>query len=177
MHFLVTVDTDTGTVKKNNQDSIMFRHARCELGEIVMAIICDGMGGLEKGELASATVIREFERWYDEELPFELEHPDMQIIGNKWALLLKKLNGKISEYGNKLQMEMGTTFTGVLFVDSRYVVVHVGDTRFYQIGKKVRQLTTDHTYIAREVSRGNLTYEQAHRDKKRNMLLQCVGAS
>ena len=38
-------------------------------------------------------------------------------------------------------------------------------------------MTTDHTFVAREIRRGNLTVEQAKKDKRRNMLLQCVGAS
>ena len=177
MHFTATADTDVGTVKTRNQDSILIRHAASPLGEILMALVCDGMGGLEKGELASATVVREFRRWFDEELPFELEHTDMQVIGRKWALLLKKLNGQIGAYGARTHTMLGTTFTGVLFVDTRYVVVHVGDTRLYQIGNDLKQLTTDQTYIARELSRGRMTEKQARTDKRRNMLLQCVGAS
>ena len=58
MHYRVTADTDIGTVKATNQDSICVFHADSVRGEIVMAIVCDGMGGLAKGELASATVIQ-----------------------------------------------------------------------------------------------------------------------
>jgi serine/threonine protein phosphatase PrpC len=135
------------------------------------------MGGLDKGEVASATVINAFSKWFDEELPYELENINMQVIGGKWAWLLKDLNIKISEYGKRRNTTMGTTFTGALFVNDEYVVVHVGDTRFYQMNSTIKQLTTDQTYIAREISRGTITPEQAKRDKRRNMLLQCVGAS
>lgn len=72
---------------------------------------------------------------------------------------------------------MGTTFTGILFVGDQYVIAHVGDTRVYQITSDMKQLTTDQTFVAREVSRGTMTLEQALQDKRRNMLLQCVGAS
>lgn len=177
MHYLATADTDIGIVKQTNQDSVLIKHGEAKVGEILLAVICDGMGGLEKGELASATVIRAFSKWFDEELPFELENLDLQVIAGKWSLLLKDLNLKISEYGQSINTRMGTTFTGILFVGDRYITVHVGDTRLYHIGSSLKQMTTDQTFVAREVSRGTLTREQARTDKRRNMLLQCVGAS
>ena len=57
------------------------------------------------------------------------------------------------------------------------MIVHVGDSRVYQIDSALNQLTTDQTFVAREVSKGNMTIEQAKVDKRRNLLLQCVGAS
>ena len=72
---------------------------------------------------------------------------------------------------------VGTTFSGILFVGDQYIIGHVGDTRVYHIGTALHQLTTDQTFVAREISRGTLTLEQAKTDKRRNLLLQCVGAS
>ena len=177
MRFVAIADTDIGISKETNQDSVLVKHASCEIGEVMMAIICDGMGGLSKGELASATVIREFSKWFDEELPYELNRLDMQVIGDKWSHLLKSLNTKILEYAQSRNISIGTTFSGILLVGRQYVIVHVGDTRVYHIGASLKQLTTDHTFIAREIKRGNMTPEQAQKDKRRNMLLQCVGAS
>ncbi len=177
MHFTVTADTDVGIAKETNQDSIVVRHGKYFGGEVLMAVICDGMGGLEKGELASATVIRAFLQWFDEELAYELENPNMQVIGGKWSLMLKELNVRILEYGQVRGISLGTTFTGMLFVGGQYVIVHVGDTRAYRIGKDLRQITTDQTFVAREIERGDMTVEQAKTDKRKNMLLQCVGAS
>ena len=178
MRFLATADTDVGIAKSTNQDSVLIKHASTDIGEVLMAVICDGMGGLSKGELASATVIRAFSKWFEEELPFELENPDMQIIGSKWSLLLKELNARILEHSqNTGGKSMGTTFSGVLFVDNQYVFAHVGDSRIYFIDSSVTQMTTDQTFVAREISRGTMTLEQAKTDKRRNLLLQCVGAS
>ena len=177
MHYIATADTDVGISKSTNQDSVLIKHATTDAGETLMAIVCDGMGGLAKGELASATVIREFARWFEEDLPFELETLDMQVIGGKWSLMLKDLNLKILEYGENLGSSLGTTFSGILFVDDEYVIAHVGDTRIYHIGASLTQLTTDQTFVAREISRGTMTAEQAKTDKRRNLLLQCVGAS
>ncbi len=178
MQFFATADTDVGIYKSNNQDSLLVKHAVTDIGEVLMAIVCDGMGGLAKGELASATVIRAFSKWFDEELPFELENPDMQVIGSKWSFMLKELNTRILEHSQKTGgKSMGTTFSGILFVNDKFVFVHVGDSRIYHIDSAVTQMTADQTFVAREISRGTMTAEQAKTDKRRNLLLQCVGAS
>ena len=178
MRYVATADTDIGISKGTNQDSVLVKHASTEKGEVLLAVICDGMGGLSKGELASATVIRAFSDWFDNELPFELENVDLTVIGAKWSLMLKELNAQILEYSRSNGLEgIGTTFSGILFIDDQYIIGHVGDTRVYQIGSALTQLTTDQTFIAREISRGTITLEQAQIDKRRNLLLQCIGAS
>ena len=178
MRFIATADTDIGISKDTNQDSVLIKHAKTDGKEVLLAVVCDGMGGLSKGELASATVIRAFAQWFDEEIPYELENVDLQVIGAKWSLLLKELNAQILEYSKENSIEgVGTTFSGILFIDDQYVIGHVGDTRIYHIGASLTQLTTDQTFVAREISRGTMTLEQAKTDKRRNLLLQCIGAS
>ena len=180
MRFIATADTDIGISKNTNQDSVLVKHASYDGGEVLLAVICDGMGGLSKGELASATVIHAFSRWFDEELPYELMDVNLEVIGGKWSLILKDLNMRILEATRehcRSGEAMGTTFTGILFINDCYVIAHVGDTRVYQITTDIQQLTTDQTFVAREVSRGTMTLEEALRDKRRNMLLQCIGAS
>lgn len=178
MRYVATADTDIGISKDTNQDSVLIKHASTDKGEVLLAVVCDGMGGLSKGELASATVIRAFADWFDNEFPFELENVDLNVIGAKWSLMLKELNAQILEYSKSNALEgVGTTFSGILFVDDQYIIGHVGDTRVYHIGSALTQLTTDQTFIAREISRGTITPEQAKTDKRRNLLLQCIGAS
>lgn len=178
MRYTATADTDIGISKDTNQDSILIKHATYRGGEVLLAIICDGMGGLSKGELASATVIRAFAKWFDEDLPFELQNLELSVIGGKWSHMLKDLNLKILEYSKANgESSMGTTFSGLLLVNDEYVFAHVGDSRIYQIRNGVNQLTTDQTFVAREVKKGTMTLEQAKKDKRRNLLLQCVGAS
>ena len=178
MRYVATADTDIGISKDTNQDSVLIKHASTDKGEVLLAVVCDGMGGLSKGEVASATVIRAFADWFDNELPFELENVDLNVIGAKWSLMLKELNAQILEYSKSNALEgVGTTFSGILFVDDQYIIGHVGDTRVYHIGSALTQLTTDQTFIAREISRGTITLEQAKTDKRRNLLLQCIGAS
>ncbi len=178
MRFVATADTDIGISKNTNQDSALIKHATYSGKEVLMAVLCDGMGGLSKGELASATVVREFSKWFDNVLPYELVNFNISIIGEKWSFLLKDLNTRILEYVKKNGIQsMGTTFSGILFVDNQYVIAHVGDSRIYQIKNTLNQLTEDHSFVAREIKRGTMTSEQAKTDKRRNLLLQCVGAS
>ena len=91
--------------------------------------------------------------------------------------MCKDLNLKILDYGKLHNIKLGTTFTGILFVDNKYVSLHVGDSRLYYIGKNLSQLTKDHTFVEREIEKGTLSKEQAKKDKRRNLLLQCIGAS
>ena len=60
MNFLTAFHTDIGIKKKTNQDSLLIHQARTDTGNVLLAVICDGMGGLAKGEVASACMIRAF---------------------------------------------------------------------------------------------------------------------
>ena len=99
MKFCATADTDIGISKQTNQDSILVKHANTKFGQILLAVVCDGMGGLSKGELSSAMVIQAFSDWFDKELPYEFPQIDMNVIAGKWELLLKELKVNILEYG------------------------------------------------------------------------------
>lgn len=175
MHFAAIAETDIGISRNTNQDSLLIKHAECSLGEVLLAVVCDGMGGWSKGEVASAAAVHAISGWFENELPNELEEPDMRLIGNKCAALLNNLNTKIYQYGRRNNINLGTTFTGILFINDKYVIVHVGDCRVYHMAAEIKQLTTDHTFVAREIKRGTMTLEQAENDKRRNMLLQCIG--
>ncbi len=177
MRYVAIAESRTGMNKKVNQDSLLVKHATYGETEILMAIICDGMGGLARGEVASAAAIDKFDEWFSKDLPLELQSVNMSVIGEKWALLLKTLNEEIKEYGLKFNVKMGTTFTGALFINEQFVLAHVGDTRFYHIGTSIKQISEDHTFVAREMRAGRLTTKEAKKDRRRNMLLQCIGAS
>ena len=45
MRYTATADTDIGIAKSTNQDSVLIKHASTDIGEVLMAIVCDGMGG------------------------------------------------------------------------------------------------------------------------------------
>ncbi len=178
MNFVGTAVTDIGIVKKTNQDSVCIKTANTEkLGQIAMVVLCDGMGGLEKGELASAVAIRAFLDWFDNELPKLLTRLNWRTFSTEWEKLIKEQNYRISQYGKTVDVTLGTTVTAMLVIGGKYLIAHVGDSRVYQLTDKIIQLTEDQTFIAREIKKGTMTAEQAAKDPRRNMLLQCVGAS
>lgn len=82
-------------------------------------------------------------------------------------------------YGQQNNLNLGTTLTAMLFIGARYSIIHVGDSRAYEISKTgdVKQLTNDQTFVNREVSAGRMTKEEAKVHPKRNVLLQCIGSS
>ena len=58
MHYTATADTDVGIAKANNQDSVLIKHASTDIGEVLMAIVCDGMGGASGGQIASTKSVQ-----------------------------------------------------------------------------------------------------------------------
>ncbi|MGN0342798.1 MAG: PP2C family protein-serine/threonine phosphatase [Roseburia sp.] len=176
--YIATYHTDIGIKKTTNQDSLLIKKAQTPLGEVLLVIICDGMGGLAKGEVASADVILAFSKWFDERLSGLMAAGlNDGIMRQEWSQLVIQENEKIKAYGAKCNVSLGTTITGMLFACGRYYIVHVGDSRAYQLGETLVQLTMDQTVVAREVARGILTPEQAKIDPRRSILLQCIGAS
>lgn len=172
--------TDIGIKKKTNQDSLLIKNAETEKGKILFMAICDGMGGLAKGEVASAAVIHTLNEWFELELPYILSnHNPIEQIKRDWDDIIQKMNQDITNYGVRKSIQLGTTVTAILLMeDGEYIACHVGDTRLYRItDNTIDILTIDQTFVAREISEGRMTPEQAKTDPRRNTLLQCVGAS
>ena len=178
MNFIVTGNTDIGLTKSTNQDSLSIKVINTKLGRMAFVVLCDGMGGLEKGEVASASVIRAFDEWALTSLPNLCRSTiEDYVIRSEWESIITDQNERIKAYGAGLGIKLGTTVTAMLITQSRYYVINVGDTRAYELFNGIRQITKDQTFVAREVALGNMTEEQAKVDSRRSVLLQCIGAS
>lgn len=178
MNFIVTANTDIGIVKKTNQDSLSVKVINTSRGQMVFAILCDGMGGLAMGEVASASVIRAFNDWVVNDFS-KICNTDFSddIIRAQWDQIIVDQNQKIAKYGARQGIRLGTTAVVMLITQTRYYIMNVGDSRAYEVSDRLYQLTNDQTFVAREIALGNMTEEQAKYDERRNVLLQCVGAS
>jgi serine/threonine protein phosphatase PrpC len=175
-HYIAAAMTDIGTRKDVNQDSLTLKVANTSFGEAVLAVMCDGMGGLQQGEVASAVVVRAYDRWFVNELTGILKYgfkPD--DIKKAWNEIAIDCNERIAQYARQKYATMGTTLTVMLIVDDCYYISHVGDCRVYVMNDGITQLTTDQTFVAREVMLGHMTPEQAKTDSRRNVILQCIG--
>lgn len=178
MKYLLATATDTGIGKETNQDAILLKRALWGEEQIAFAVMCDGMGGLEKGEVASASLIKAFGKWFDEELPEILSSQMVETrLLTSWNKLIKEMNYKIGVYGLEHKIRLGTTCTAMFFLTEDYYIAHIGDSRAYEVKKRIIQLTKDQTLVQREVDWGLLTPKEAENDLRRSVLLQCVGAS
>ena len=178
MHYLTAANTDVGIRKKVNQDAFCLKIAETEIGEVLMAVLCDGLGGLSKGELASKTVIEGFSEWFDNRLPVLIQNNfDLVGVGQSWNTLMKEKNDKIFKYGVEHGIQLGTTVVAMLMIDGKAIICNVGDSRCYSIRSEFKQLTRDHTVVEKEVSENKITREQAENDPRSSTLTQCIGTS
>lgn len=179
MAFLTAYHTDKGIKKQTNQDALLLKSASTPKGQVGLFIICDGMGGLTQGELASATVVGHLSKWFDHELPglLEQETPETELTA-RLERAIGEINQKILTYGEGSNVQLGTTLTALLVVYSSYILVQIGDSRAYRLhADTITRLTKDQTLVQREFEKGNITEDQARVDPRRNVLLQCVGAT
>lgn len=179
MEYIATYHTDVGITKKTNQDSLAIRIIKMNEEQIAFAVVCDGMGGLAKGELASKEVTVAFMDWFEQTFLPIVERGEFQEVElvNQWNEIIQNQNKRLGEYGEENNLRLGTTVSALLLYKGFYYIAHVGDSRVYQLSDKVEQMTHDQTYIAREIAAGRMTPEQAKTDPRRSVLLQCVGAS
>ena len=178
MKFITAQHTDIGIKKKTNQDSLLIEQAHTKKGDVLLAVICDGLGGLAKGEAASACAAKAFSEWFRNEFP-DILYSGMspEALCDSWENLAKELNMRIIEYGNNCHLELGTTCVALLIVENTYYIMNIGDSRAYLISDNVYQLTKDQTWVQNEIDAGRLTEEEALVSPQRSVLLQCIGVN
>jgi serine/threonine-protein kinase len=167
--------TSTGPVRPINEDWLDFWESpdplmREKQGSV--AIIADGVGGFDHGEVASRLAV-------DSALEeFQAAPPDTK----PYALLRKMFTvacSKVHEraVSARTGRPMATTLVASIFRDGAVCVANVGDTRAYFIrGKTIRRLTTDHVATSVPVRLGILLERQAMASPKRSELTRSVGA-
>ena len=88
---------------------------------MVLAVLCDGMGGFDKGEVASATVVKTFEKWADEQLAYYNESEEyFYVLQKQWFDLISELNERIMRYGKSQGIKLGTTAVVMLLTQKKY---------------------------------------------------------
>lgn len=178
MNYITTAITDIGTTKNTNQDSLLIKSANTNIGKVLFAVICDGMGGLAKGEVASATVINAFNKWFLNELPILIDNGlSDEILKDSWNGIIKEQNNLIMNYGKNNSINLGTTVCAILITENWYCCVNVGDSRCYEIYDSLYQITVDQTLVQREYEAGRISFDELKTDPRRSVLLQCVGCN
>ncbi|GAB2767370.1 hypothetical protein GCM10027275_07120 [Rhabdobacter roseus] len=134
-------------------------------------IVCDGIGGWDQGEVASQLVAEAVAR-------FMQQHPTNCINETYFAEALASAYYDLREFliKNPLLSRLGSTLALLQLTNAGATVVHIGDSRVYQIrGGAILHQTQDHKYVQELVSEGIITEEQALHHPRRNSLSRSVG--
>lgn len=173
----IAVRTDSGMVRGHNEDAVF---ANPHYG---IAILADGMGGYNAGEVASgmATTLlsSEFEAAFSVTPPFRLD----PLTGDRFAhrCIQEKIAESNAAIFHAAESEpqyagMGTTLVTTLFYDDAVTVAHIGDSRLYRLrGTEFVAMTRDHSLLQEQIDRGFITEEQARHSHNRNLVTRALG--
>ena len=153
--------SDRGLVRQNNQDAVY-------AGPRLLAL-ADGMGGHAAGEVASSLVISAL-------APLDDDDPGDDLLRELHAATVE---GNAAIHRHVLEAPdlegMGTTLTAILFKGTRLGLVHIGDSRAYQLRDgMLTQITKDDTFVQSLIDEGRITEEEAHTHPQRSLLLRAI---
>jgi serine/threonine protein phosphatase PrpC len=177
-HITHGVLSDVGRKRAHNEDRY------CTDTTLGLFAVCDGMGGSNAGEVASALAIETIHRHINE----ASQCPDLPLIGpapahiapptNRLASAIRTANRLIYDQAARKPewVGMGTTVVAALLTNHLLSFAHVGDSRLYLVrAHTIHPLTTDHSWVAEQVRSGLMTEEEAERSPRRNMVTRALG--
>ena len=163
---------DTGRARSNNEDSVVVDEARA------LAVLADGMGGYNAGEVASSMatsfIAGELGRWLRESgtaaSDGELKRAMEICVDNANRAIFNAANANPQYAG------MGTTLVVAAFREHSVLVGHVGDSRAYRMrGGRLQQISRDHSLLQEQIDAGLITPEQASFSAHKNLVTRAVG--
>jgi serine/threonine protein phosphatase PrpC len=164
--------TDTGRMRENNEDALSFD------AEQGLAVLADGMGGYNAGEIASGIattfITTELGRWLSQAgaqaLTREVRRAMEICVDNANHSIFNSANTN-SQYAG-----MGTTLVVGVFQGTRLVLGHIGDSRCYRWRNgSLVQITRDHSLLQEQLDAGLITPEQAAVSPNRNLVTRALG--
>ena len=161
-----------GRIRKSNQDSVrVFKNKK----NIVLAIVCDGMGGHQGGDVASTMAVSHLGHNFQST---DFTDPNM---AQKWLeVQLKAENETILKTADRFTdlNGMGTTIVLAITFQDKALIAHLGDSRGYSYSDgKFVQITDDHSLVNELVKMGQITEEQAKHHPQKNIITQALGVS
>ena len=163
--------TDRGLVRSENQDAC----AVLTPDGYTVAVVCDGMGGAEGGQIASTLAVETFMK----ELRALLRE-DMSVEQLRELASFCVAQANTAVYQRSIEDEdcrgMGTTLVSAVAGEKGTVVCNVGDSRAYLIrGGEITRITHDHSVVQTLVENGNITAEEARTHPNRNLITRALG--
>ena len=172
MNFEFYCATDTGRLRNNNEDSVVVD------AQAGVAVLADGMGGYNAGEVASGMatsfISSQLGRWLAEA---SAEATDSDVR-RAMDICVDNANRAIFEqaHTNPQCAGMGTTLVVGVFREGRCLMGHVGDSRAYRLrGGVLTQITHDHSLLQEQIDAGLITEEQAAFSANKNLVTRAVG--
>ena len=164
--------TDRGRVRTDNQDAYF-------AGKItdgsVFAVVCDGMGGANAGNVASGLAVRHISEYV-----IRSYRDGMDMTDTEKTLKNAIVSANISLYdkavNNAELAGMGTTAVAAFVKDGTAVIAHVGDSRIYLVNGEIKQLTRDHSVVQSLIESGKITPEDAKVHPRKNVITRALGA-
>ncbi len=164
--------SDTGRARSNNEDAVAIEESAA------LAVLADGMGGYNAGEVASGMVTSfiksELGRWLVE----AANHATDADVRRAMDICVDNANRAIfnAANSNPQYAGMGTTLIVAVFRGHRLLLGHVGDSRGYRLrAGQLQQLTRDHSLLQEQVDAGLITAEQAAFSSNKNLVTRAVG--
>jgi len=181
LHFIADMHSDIGICRQVNQDACCVRMMKIGEHSLVLAAVCDGVGGLQEGDYASKSTIQFLNNWFDYTVSRNVQGKSREQLASYFCeeieQCIQKQNRLIYEYAQDKGIRTGTTLTLLVIIDRKYITAQIGDSRAYCINHELQQLTEDQSVVAREIREGRLSRKEARYDKRRNIILQCIGSS
>lgn len=168
----ITTATHPGMVRSHNEDSLS---ADAAAG---LAVLADGMGGYNAGEVASGIAVAM--------ISAELKKALASVNGELDTATAERLVGEHAVRANNAIFQasqnqsqyagMGTTLVVALWHDNSLVVGHIGDSRLYRFrDNKLEQVTRDHSLLQEQIDSGLITKAQARHSQNKNLVTRAVG--
>jgi serine/threonine protein phosphatase PrpC len=172
MQFEFACATDTGRARNNNEDSIVIDDA------VSLAVLADGMGGYNAGEVASGMctsfIKAELGRWLGEASAAATDTD----VRRAMDICVDNANRAIfnAANSNPQYAGMGTTLVVAVMRDARLLMGHIGDSRAYRWrAGGLEQITRDHSLLQEQIDAGLITPEQAAVSNHKNLVTRAVG--
>ena len=157
--------TDRGMVRDHNEDNF----ALFVIEDKALFVVADGMGGHDAGEVASRIAV-------DVVCSEVREYLNQTDPGCLVERAIQKANSAVRRQGMSRGSDMGTTLSVALVAAGTAHIGNVGDSRVYWIENgSITQITEDHSLVARLVSAGRLTREEARDHPRSNVLYRSIG--
>lgn len=163
--------TDKGKVRSTNQDSFYINTLS---DGSALAVVCDGMGGANAGDVASRTAVEIISNYVVNSYSPTMNSDDIvKLITN--AVMSANIEIFDMSQKNELLKGMGTTAVIAVVRDESAVICNVGDSRAYLVNGELKQITRDHSVVQSLVESGDLLPEQAINHPEKNVITRALG--